>query len=30
VGQLLSFSGSAQDLVATLLTVSVVPGPSAE
>ena len=30
VGQLLSFSGSVQDLVATLLTVSVVPGPSAE
>jgi hypothetical protein len=30
VGQLLSFSGSAQDLVATLLTVAVVPGSSAE
>jgi len=30
VGQLLSFSGSAQDLVATLLTVAVVPGPAAE
>ncbi len=30
VGQLLSFSGSAQDLVATLLTVSVVSGPAAE
>jgi hypothetical protein len=28
VGQLLSFSGTALDLVATLLTVSVVPGPS--
>ena len=30
VSQLLSFSGSAQDLVTTLLTVSVLPGSSAE
>ena len=30
VGQLLSFTGSALDLVTTLLTVSVVPGPSVE
>ena len=30
VGQLLSFTGSALDLVTTLLTVSVVPGPSVD